>query len=110
MDQDPVPALPPGLRFLRALVILLTLTMIVGVITVVGLLVTRIPAGFGAAGPAGRLPAAIVLPAGTTAAAATFGSGWIALVLTAGDGAQRIAVYAPDGRLLQEVALPPAGP
>jgi len=108
MDQAPAPdGLPPSLRFLKWLVILLTLTMIGGVITVVAVLVTRIPETFGrAAGPA--LPETLVLPEGVTAGAVTFGNGWIAVVGRAADGAERILIYAPDGKLRQEVPLIPA--
>jgi hypothetical protein len=107
MDQAPAPdGLPPSLRFLKWLVILLTLTMIGGVITVVAVLVTRIPDTFGRAGtPA--LPETITLPPGVTAGAVTFGAGWIAVVGSA-DGSDRILIYAPDGRLLQEMPLLPA--
>lgn len=98
--------LPPSVRFLKWLVILLTLTMIVGVITVVAVIVTRMPQAFGgAAALTGALPDAIVLPQGAQAQAATFGPGWVAVVVRGADGADRILVYTPDGRLRQEVAL-----
>jgi hypothetical protein len=101
MDQ-PEPPLPPGLRALKWLVIVLTLTMIVGVITVVAVLVTRIPQVFGGAG--GRLPEAIVLPDDAEARAVTFGQGWVGVVV-AGAGGERFLIYAPDGRLRQAVDL-----
>ncbi len=106
MDQpdDPPLPLPPGLRFLKALVIVLTLTMIGGVITVVGLLVTRMPQAFGSTAP--RLPDSIALPAGTEARAVTFGTGWIGVVVAA-EGGERFLVYAPDGRLRQQMRLAP---
>ena len=91
--------LPPSLRFLKWLVIALTLTMIVGVITVVGLLVTRMPTAFSAPGPA--LPDGFALPEGTKAAAVTFGQGWVAVV-TEDD---RILIFGRDGQLRQEVEL-----
>lgn len=98
--------LPPSLRFLKWLVILLTLTMIGGVITVVAVIVTRMPQAFSSAATlTGALPDAIVLPDGAQAQAATFGTGWIAVVVRGTDGAERILVYAPDGTLRQEVAL-----
>jgi hypothetical protein len=106
MDQPPeTQALPPGLRFLKALVIVLTLTMIIGVITVVAVLVTRIPATFGSA--ALRLPEPIALPEGMTAGAVTLGQGWFAVVTKDGAGAEHILIYAPDGRLRQSVPLTP---
>ena len=44
METAPAPdGLPPSLRFLKFLVIVLTLTMIVGVITIVAIIVTRMP-------------------------------------------------------------------
>ena len=87
--------------------ILLTLTLIGGVITVVAVLVTRIPdTADRVALPA--LPEALVLPAGVTAGAVTFGTGWIAVVGRGGDGAERILIYAPDGTLRQDVPLTPA--
>ncbi|MFN3971151.1 MAG: DUF6476 family protein [Gemmobacter sp.] len=102
-EQDVAP-LPASLRFLKWLVIVLTLTMIGGVIAVVALLVTRIPQGVGTTLPA--LPAAIVLPEGAEARAVTFGAGWVGVVV-AGPGAagERFVVYAPDGTRRQVVDL-----
>jgi hypothetical protein len=97
----PDPTLPPSLRFLKWLVIVLTLTMIGGVITVVGLLVTRMPQAFQA--PAPSLPEGFTLPAGTEAEAVTFGKGWIAVVTTD----DRILIFGGDGRLRQDVAITP---
>ena len=94
-------ALPPSLRLLKWLVIVLTLTMIGGVITVVALLVTRMPQAFVV--PALEMPEGLVLPEGTTASAVTFGTGWIAIV-TRDD---RILIYSADGTLRQEVDIRP---
>ena len=103
--SDPIPApevpQPPSLRFLKALVILLTLTMIAGVITVVAVLVTRMPQAFSAPGP--TLPENFALPEGVEAQAVTFGEGWVAVVT----GDDRILIFAADGRLRQEVRLTP---
>ena len=99
MPDAPDAPLPPSLRFLKALVIALTLTMIGGVITVVGLLVTRMPQAFSAVGPS--LPDGFALPDGARAQAVTFGTGWIAVVTTD----DRILIFGRDGRLRQEVAL-----
>jgi Flp pilus assembly protein protease CpaA len=102
MNDAPVEeGLPPSLRFLKSLVILLMLTMIVGVITIVGLLVTRMQHGF-TASPS--LPQAIELPEGSTPRAVTMGTGWIAVV-TSDD---RILIFEPNGTLRQEVTLLPA--
>ncbi len=95
----PDAALPPSLRLLKWLVVILTLTMIGGVITVVGLLVTRMPRSFGASAP--QVPTGLVLPAGKSAAAVTFGRGWIAVVTTD----DRILVFGSDGSLRQDVAI-----
>jgi len=97
----PDPVLPPSLRLLKWLVIALTLTMIGGVITVVALLVTRMPQAFSAVSPS--LPQGFTLPAGAEARAVTFGEGWIAVV-TEDD---RILIFGRDGRLRQEVTLTP---
>jgi hypothetical protein len=104
MDQAPAPeGLPPSLRFLKGLVIVLTLTMIIGVITVVAVIVTRMPHSFGttAAQSGPTLPESITLPDGAKPQAITFGTGWIAVV-TQDD---RILVYSTDGQLRQEVPL-----
>jgi len=108
--DDRVPegdGLPPSVRFLKWLVIVLTLTMIVGVITVVAVIVTRIPQVMGDAEPQmGQLPPAITLPEGVTPGAATFGQGWIAVVVVEGDdGAERIMIFGNDGRLRQEIPI-----
>jgi hypothetical protein len=88
------------LRLLKWLVMVLTITMIVGVITVVGLLVTRMPK---AATPI-NTPDALALPSGVRASAVTMGQDWIAIVT---DDA-RILIYGRDGVLRQEVVVQPA--
>lgn len=98
-SDAPDAALPPSLRLLKWLVVILTLTMIGGVITVVGLLVTRMPATFATSAP--TLPETVALPEGKTAAAVTFGQGWIAVVTTD----DHILIFGADGRLRQDVAL-----
>ncbi len=90
--------MPPSLRFLKGLVITLMITMIVGVITVVALLVTRMPNG-NAAVP--RVPADLALPAGVKAVAVTFGAGWTVVVTTD----DRILVFDAKGGLIQDVAI-----
>ena len=88
---------PANLRFLRRLVTGLTLVMIVGLVTVISLLVTRLRQ---APDPM-VLPAQIVLPEGAEPAAFTRGPDWLAVVT--GDG--RILVYGIDGALWQEVRV-----
>jgi Flp pilus assembly protein protease CpaA len=97
----PDPALPPSLRLLKWLVIVLMLTMIGGVITVVALLVTRMPQMVGAPAPA--LPEGFALPAGAEARAVTFGEGWIAVVTAD----ERILIFGSGGELRQELRLAP---
>lgn len=72
------------------------ITMIGGVITIVGLLVTRMPDGRIPA-----LPASLALPAGAQALAITQGPGWIGV--TTKDG--RILIFSPKGALVQEIAV-----
>jgi hypothetical protein len=101
MDEaPPTGPLPPGLRWLQGLVIVLTLTMIVAVITIVGVLVTRAPKVFaGAAAPA--LPENISLPAGAKAMAVTAGPNWFLVVTTD----NRILFFDRAGKLRQEIPV-----
>ncbi len=78
----------PRLRQLRWLVTTLTLTLILGVITVVGLLVIRL----NRVPPPLVLPAGVQVPAGETARALTLGSDWVAVVTVDPEGAERIRV------------------
>lgn len=79
---------PRRLRQLRHLVTALTLTMIVGLITVTGLLVIRLTAV-----PAPiALPDPLRLPAGERAEAVTLGGTWIAVVTRDAAGVERIRV------------------
>jgi len=99
MDDAPErEALPPGLRLLKGLVIGLTLTMIGGVITVVAVVVTRMPQAM-AQGPV--LPDALILPPGAVAQAVTAGQGWFAVVTTD----DRILIFGRDGALRQEIPV-----
>ncbi|MDD9717692.1 MULTISPECIES: DUF6476 family protein [Dinoroseobacter] len=87
---------PANLKFLRRLVTVLTVVMIAGVVTVIGLLVIRLQAP-----SLPDLPESITLPAGVVAEAVTFGGDWIAVV--AGD---EILIYgAGDGALRQRIAV-----
>jgi hypothetical protein len=95
----PDAALPPSLRLLKWLVILLTLTMIGAVITVVWLLVTRMPQALSGPGP--DLPAELQLPPDTKPVAVTFGQGWTAVVTTD----DRILIFDGNGVLRQEVPI-----
>jgi len=104
MEEAPAgEGLPPSLRLLKALVIVLTLVMIGGVITVVALLVTRMPQALHGVP---SLPEDIQMPEGAKAQAVTFGPGWIAVVTQDG----RILVFNAEGRLRQEVRLEGSAP
>ncbi|PHQ94305.1 MAG: hypothetical protein COB39_13925 [Marinosulfonomonas sp.] len=75
-DEQEEPEEPANLKFLRRLVTVLTGTMIVGVVVIIGLIVMRItnpPAIV-------PLPASISLPDGSRATAFTRGSNWYAIV------------------------------
>ena len=98
MDNSPDETVEPAnLRFLRRLVTVLTAVMILGLLTVVGLLVMRLAPSR----PAVAVPPAIALPAGATALAVTAGPGWYAVVTTD----NRILIFGSDGALRQEVAV-----
>jgi Family of unknown function (DUF6476) len=101
MDEaPPTGPLPPGLRWLQGLVIVLTLTMIVAVITIAGVLVTRAPQVFaGAAAPV--LPDGLRLPDQTKPLAVTAGPTWFLVVTTD----NRILFFDRAGTLRQEVPL-----
>ena len=72
------------------------ITMIVGVITVVGLLVTRMPNA-----NVLPVPPQITLPAGKTAQAVTMGQGWTGVVTTD----NRFLLFDASGALVQDIGL-----
>ena len=95
--------LPPSLRFLRALVFILTLTTIGGVIPVVAVIVTRMPAALKAPP---SLPAELALPEGARPAAFTQAADWLAVVTDD----SRILIFNRDGSFRQELHVsPPTG-
>jgi Family of unknown function (DUF6476) len=95
MNEQSSDGLPPGLRFLKGLVIALMVTMIAGVITIVALLVTKMNGAI-------PLPETISLPDGTKAQAVTVGADWVGVVTTD----NRILIFDRlTGALRQEVAL-----
>ena len=73
--------------------------MIGGVITVVALIVTRMPQVLADTSP--NLPEEIVLPEGVEPIAVTFGQGWIAVV----SDDDRIRIYGKEGQLRQDITL-----
>ncbi len=74
------------------------ITMIAGVITITGLLVTRMP---DADAVLTRLPPEIALPEGVRPAAVTLGKSWVAVVSEDG----RMFIFNPDGSLRQEIRI-----
>jgi len=90
--------MPPDVRFVKRLVVVLTSVMIVGVVLIVGLLVARItqtPAPV-------ALPDSIDLPADTTPEAVTLARDWV-LVLVADE----ILLFDRDtGALSHRITLP----
>lgn len=100
-DMDTQAPLPADLRFLKFLVTTLTLVMILGLVTVVGLLVTRL----NAVAPLPQLPDSMQLPQGVQPSAVTFGRGWVVVVSDAGE----VLLFESDGGApVQRIALPPA--
>ncbi|MBS0565115.1 MAG: hypothetical protein JSR87_11770 [Proteobacteria bacterium] len=97
-------ALPPDLVFLKRLVTVLTATMILGLIIVIGLLVTRLN-GLRQP-PLPGLPAHLSLPGGAQARAVTLGQGWVAVVT---DQDEILILDAATGALRQRVAFTPGG-
>jgi hypothetical protein len=99
MEEHSPEGLPPGLRFLKTLVIVLAISMIAGVIAIVALLVTRLQAG----GPL-PLPETVALPDGARAQAVTAAADWYAVVTTD----NRILIFDRlTGALRQEIAITP---
>jgi hypothetical protein len=87
-----------SLRFLTRLVTVLTAVMILGLMTVIGLMIAKLGQGRVV------LPDEITLPAGAEASAITAGPGWYAVVTKAGE----ILIFdAATGALRQTVRLQP---
>lgn len=79
-SEDTAP-LPPDLRFLKFLVTTLAGVMILGLLAIVGLLVTRLMTP----PPLPALPETVILPEGTTPAAVTFARDWLVVVTETGE-------------------------
>ena len=71
------------------LVITLMVVMILGLLTIVGLLVTRL----GSAAPLPQLPASVILPEGTIPSAVTFAQDWLVVV----DQNGQVLLFGRDG-------------
>jgi hypothetical protein len=98
MSESPQPVSPATLKFLTRLITVLTATMILGLLVIVGLLVTR----FWSAPALPPLPEAITLPEGARATAFTQAETWYAVVTQDG----RLLVYDRDtGALRQSVEI-----
>lgn len=93
------PDLPPDLRFLKRLVVVLTSVMIVGLIVLLGLVVTRL----GRAPVPFALPDAITLPQGTRVEAVTMASRWV--IVVTGDG-EVLLFDRQSGALQHSLTLP----
>ena len=93
---------PPELRFLKFLVTALAGTMILGLITIVGLLVTRLPK---AAPSRPALPEGLTLPDGLAAGAVTMGRCWIAVVAEGAAGEEILIFDAETGTLRQRLPI-----
>lgn len=99
MDDNSPPVSPATLKFLARLVTLLTATMVVGLIVIIGLFVTRFWGDDAGTLP---LPDSITLPAGTRATAVTQGADWFAIVTED----NRILIYdRQSGSLRQTVTI-----
>lgn len=96
---DPQPV-PPEVRFVKRLVIVLTGVMIVGITLIVGLLVLRLSAP-----PAPlSVPDSLALPDGVTPSAVTLARDW---VLVLDDGGTEVLLFdRATGALRHRVALP----
>jgi len=99
MNDAPMqPDEPANLKFLRRLVTILTGTMIVGVVVIIGLLVMRI----NASAPTPTLPGHISLPDGVRASVYTVGPDWYAVVTTGNE----ILIYDQNsGKLRQTIKI-----
>jgi hypothetical protein len=95
-EEEAMP-LPPVVRALQWLVVALTASMVLGVITVVGVVVTRFPKP-----STPPVPETLVLPEGESAQAITQGPDWIGIV----SDANRIYIFdRTTGNLRQTVEI-----
>ena len=98
MDENGAPD-AKTLKYLKALVTILTVTMIGGFLTIVGLFVMRF-----AEMNRVELPGTITLPDGATASAFTRGEGWFAVVTEENE----ILIYSRvTGNLRQRITIEP---
>lgn len=90
--------LPPNLRYLKALVTILTATMIFGLLAMVAIFVIRLRP---LPPPTVPLPDEITLPAGETAKSVAWGRDFFVVVTESG----KVLVLETDGTLIREVDL-----
>ena len=90
---------PAYLRLLRRLVTALTITMIVGLVTIVGLLVTTV---WDRGAP---VDTSLSIPPNETAQAYTQGTDWQAVVTRDDTDVERIRIYGPGGTLRQTIKI-----
>jgi hypothetical protein len=95
-DEDS-PRLPRGLRLLQGLVVVLTLSMIGGIVAVVAVIVARFPAP-----PTPALPETLELPEGARVIALTQGRDWYAVVI---EGDAILIFDRASGTLRQRVEI-----
>jgi hypothetical protein len=93
---------PANLRFLRILVTILTASMIAGLVTIIVLIVIRVPNVIQAVKESVPLPDAISLPDGTTATAFTQAHDWYAVVT---NDNQILIFNQTDGSLRQTIKI-----
>jgi hypothetical protein len=95
--EDEAIVLPRSVRVLQWLVIALTASMVLGVIAVVGVVVTRFPKPL-----TPPMPETLILPAGESALSVAQGADWVGVVTDA----NRIYIFdRATGRLRQTVQV-----
>lgn len=102
-DPDKTPE-PANLRFLRILVTILTGSMIAGLVTIIVLIVIRVPNVVRNVEDPVPLPSTITLPDGFVAESFTQSADWYAVVSKGGD----ILIFnRDDGSLRQKIRIEP---
>ena len=92
---------PAHLRLLRRLVTALTITMIVGLVTIVGLLVTTVLDH----DTSTETSLTLAIPTNETVQAYTKGTNWQALVTQDATGTERIRIFGSDGTERQTITI-----
>jgi hypothetical protein len=105
MSGDPNEEVGPGsLRFLKALVTILTATMILGLLTIIVLIVIRVPNVVRMVEDPLPVPEVVTLPDGIEASAFTMGHDWIAVV----SKADEILIFDKEtGAIRQRISIQP---